>query len=56
MDKRANIKNFPPRPGDPIVLTADASKAKEVMSWQAQVDLRTGLQNTIEYFRTQVWK
>jgi UDP-glucose 4-epimerase len=56
MGKEANIKNFPPRPGDPLVLTADASKANEVMGWQAQVDLRTGLRNTLEYFRTQVWK
>lgn len=55
MRKQANITHFPERPGDPLILTADATKAKEVMGWEAQVDLRTGLQNTIEYFRTNVW-
>jgi UDP-glucose 4-epimerase len=48
--KPANVKNFPERPGDPLILTADASKAKEVMGWEAAVDLRTGLQKTVEYF------
>jgi nucleoside-diphosphate-sugar epimerase len=48
--KKANIKHFPPRPGDPLVLTADASKAKRVMNWEAKVELREGLKKTVEYF------
>jgi nucleoside-diphosphate-sugar epimerase len=48
--KKANRKFFPPRPGDPLVLTADATKAKQVMGWEAKVELREGLQKTVEYF------
>jgi nucleoside-diphosphate-sugar epimerase len=48
--KKANRKFFPPRPGDPLVLTADASKAKQIMGWEAQVGLKEGLQKTVEYF------
>ncbi len=48
--KPAHIKNYPERPGDPLVLTADPSKAKEVIDWQAQVNLSTGLQYTVQYF------
>lgn len=56
MGKKANIKFFPERPGDPLVLTANADKAKIEMGWEAKVDLRTGLQHTLDYLRTQVWK
>lgn len=51
MKKPANIKHFPDRPGDPLVLTAKPSKAHEVLGWKAEVDLETGLRNTIEYFQ-----
>ncbi|MBD3279134.1 MAG: NAD-dependent epimerase/dehydratase family protein [Candidatus Pacebacteria bacterium] len=50
INKKAKIKHFPPRPGDPRVLIADASKAKKILDWQAQVDLATGMKNTVEYF------
>jgi nucleoside-diphosphate-sugar epimerase len=53
MGKKANIKQFPYRPGDPLVLTADATKAKEVMNWEAKMDLRQGLQKTVEYWMQQ---
>ncbi|MGD9129817.1 MAG: NAD-dependent epimerase/dehydratase family protein [Candidatus Woesebacteria bacterium] len=51
MDKKANIKHFPDRPGDPRVLVADASKARKVLNWQAKIDLETGLTKTVDYFK-----
>ena len=51
MNKKANIKHFDARPGDPRVLTADATKAKQVMGWQAKTSLKEGLKKTVEYFR-----
>lgn len=44
------ISYHPPRPGDPLVLYADASKAKKNLGWQAKVSLEQGLQQTIAYF------
>jgi UDP-glucose 4-epimerase len=51
MGKQAKIKQHPPRPGDPIELFADASKAKEVLGWEPAVSLEEGLRKTVEYFR-----
>lgn len=51
LGKEANIKHFPPRPGDPLVLVADASKARELLGWQAKVHLEEGLRETVEYFK-----
>ncbi|MEN8252836.1 MAG: NAD-dependent epimerase/dehydratase family protein [Patescibacteria group bacterium] len=48
--KTANIRNFPERPGDPLVLTADASKAKELLKWETKIDISTGLKQTVDYF------
>ncbi len=50
MEKKAKIKNFPNRPGDPLVLVADATKAQELLGWKAQVGLRQGLEETVKYF------
>lgn len=50
LGRKANIKYFPQRPGDPKILTADASKAKQVLGWQAIVSLEEGLKRTVEYF------
>lgn len=50
MGKKANIKNFPPRPGDPLLLYADASKARSQLNWQAQVELADGVKEMVEYF------
>ncbi len=48
--KTANIKYFPARPGDPLVLVANASKAERELGWKAEVDLPTGISNTVDYF------
>jgi nucleoside-diphosphate-sugar epimerase len=53
MGQSAKIKHFPPRPGDPLVLTADPSKAHQQLKWQAQVNLDEGLKQTVEYFAAQ---
>jgi nucleoside-diphosphate-sugar epimerase len=50
MGKKANIKHFPPRPGDPLVLTADATKAHEQLNWRAETSLEEGMKQTVEYF------
>jgi nucleoside-diphosphate-sugar epimerase len=50
MNKKTNIKHHSPRLGDPLQLYADASKARDVIGWQAQVNIKVGLQKTVEYF------
>lgn len=50
MGKKANITHYRPRPGDPLKLYAQAGKAREGLSWQAQVDLKSGLKTTVDYF------
>lgn len=50
MGKKALIKHHPARPGDPQVLLADPLKAKDVLGWQAQTALASGLEKTVEYF------
>ena len=54
MNKTANIKNFPPRPGDPLVLVANATKAHEQLGWHAEMSLEEGIKTTVEYF-TNLW-
>lgn len=49
--KEPNIKHFPERPGDPLLLYADASKAREQLGWEAQVQLEDGLRETVAYFQ-----
>jgi len=50
--KKAKITHFPDRPGDPRVLTADATKAKEVLNWESKVNLEEGLKQTVSYFQS----
>lgn len=49
MNKKALVKNFPNRPGDPLVLIANASKAHQVLGWTAKISLEQGLHETVEY-------
>lgn len=48
--KSAKIKHFPPRLGDPLLLYADASKAREALGWKAKVGLEEGLEKMVRYF------
>lgn len=50
LGKSANIKYFPSRPGDPLELFADATKAKTLLEWEAQVSLEEGLKKTVDWF------
>lgn len=50
LKKKANIHNFPNRPGDPLVLVAESTKANQVLGWEAKVQIEEGLQKTVEYF------
>jgi len=43
---------FKPLPiNDPMQRKPDISKAKEILGWEPNVSLETGLDSTIEYFR-----
>jgi len=55
MDKKAQITHHPDRPGDPLVLVADASKARNVLHWESKVSLEEGLRETVKYF-IDTWK
>jgi UDP-glucose 4-epimerase len=48
--KEPRVKHFDPRPGDPLLLFADASKAREQLGWEAQTDLKDGLKATVAWF------
>lgn len=50
LGKKASIKHHEPRPGDPLLLFADSSKAKEQLLWEAQTSLDQGLRTTVEWF------
>lgn len=50
LNKKANIKHFPDRPGDPRVLIADATKAHQELGWHAATTLAEGLKKTVQYF------
>jgi len=39
---------------DPKMRKPDISKANKLLSWQPKIKLETGLQKTIEYFRTEI--
>ena len=55
MQKKAQIKHLPERPGDPLMLYANAGKAHKQLGWRAQVSLEEGITETVQYF-TQYWK
>lgn len=55
MAKSAKVTHFPARPGDPLLLYADASKAREQLGWRAHVQLEDGVKEVVEYF-VEYWK
>jgi len=50
--RRVPMEEGPPRPGDVARNSVDPSKAARGLGWKAQVDLKTGLGETFEYFRS----
>lgn len=53
MGKQAVIAHKEARPGDPLLLFADGSKAKQLLNWEATTELRDGLIKTVAWFREQ---
>ena len=41
----------PPKPGETFRIYLDASRARQEINWQQDVDLASGLERTVEYFR-----
>lgn len=46
----------PKRPGDLELSVLSNEKAKEILNWQPSFNLKKGVKNTIEWYRTSVWK
>lgn len=55
MGKKAQVTHFPERPGDPLKLYADASKARQELNWEAKVNIHDGVKGVVEYF-LQYWE
>lgn len=55
MQKQPNIKHFDARPGDPMVLVANAQKAHVQLGWQSNIGIEHGLKETVEYFLN-IWR
>lgn len=53
LGKKARITHFPDRPGDPLKLFAQASKAHQQLGWKAAVSLAEGLKITVDEFLLQ---
>lgn len=51
-DPQLTLEQTPGRPGDVLRLLADASKFSEMTQWKPKVDFDTGLQKTIQWFRS----
>ena len=52
MGKKANVSHKPARPGDPLLLFADGSKAKLELNWESTTELKDGLTETVAWFRS----
>jgi len=48
--KGVEVCHMAPRPGDVRRNFSETSKARQMLGWQAQVDLSTGLTRTVEWF------
>jgi len=51
--KKANVQYGPPNLADMFMNQADVSKAREVLGWNPQVNLREGISNLIEWYKTE---
>jgi dTDP-glucose 4,6-dehydratase len=54
MGSRCAIEFRPLPEDDPKQRQPDISKAKEILGWEPKVSLEDGLQDTVEYFRSQL--
>jgi len=53
-DSDSGITHEPRPPQDPNVRRPEITKAKRELGWQPDIDLRDGLERTVEYFRPRV--
>lgn len=49
---KSKIVNKPLPEDDPRIRQPDITRAKEILGWKPQVDIKEGLKKTIEYFKT----
>ena len=50
-DSTSTIENLPLPADDPKVRQPDISVARDLLGWEPEVDLRTGIRQTLPYFR-----
>jgi dTDP-glucose 4,6-dehydratase len=53
-DSKSKIVHKPLPEDDPKVRKPDITRARTLLGWEPKVDLRTGLEQTIDYFRSKV--
>lgn len=51
--KKANVQYGPPNLADMFMNQADVTKAREVLGWNPQVNLREGIGNLIEWYKAE---
>lgn len=54
IDSKQERLHKPPREGETMRSVLDNSAIKSALNWQPQVDIKTGLKNTADYFRKKV--
>ncbi len=53
-DSDSGFEYLPERPDDPYKRCPDISKAKKLLNWSPEVDIETGMRQTIDYFSAYV--
>lgn len=48
--KKANVQYGPPNPADMLTNQADVSKAGELLGWEAQYNMRQGVEKLVEWY------
>jgi UDP-glucuronate 4-epimerase len=51
--RQANVQYGPPNLADVTMNHADVTKAREILGWDPQVNLRDGISNLIDWYRTE---
>jgi nucleoside-diphosphate-sugar epimerase len=51
--KKAKIKRHPPNPADMLTNWADVTKARRLLDWQPQVNLRQGAQHLVDWYNAE---
>lgn len=54
VSSKSTIKYLSPLPDDPQKRKPDISKAKKMIGWSPTVDLKTGISNTVAYFKNRM--